>query len=553
MAERGLGIDISSHAVRLIELKKVRRRIMVVKGCQIDLETDPMSGSADVAIAEKIQKGLRQAGVKKRSALPAIPGKEGIFKYYYIPTTVRKNLKALFKIIITAGTPEGVVAGWRPISPLQGEIGSLLENQLYMVALCKNDILQKSLTLLEKGRIRATRFTLRATGLQEIARHLKLSERGEAVLLAELDRHEVNLVILMGTEMVFARAFSYPHGGFTECLKKCFPEDEASLTQAQSQVNLFNPDAGRDVELFRSIALALTAEFRQSIQNAQAQIKKKELQVEKIYLSGEASGLVGLPEYLSEEMGKPVEVIDPFDGLAVKPSKKGETIPNKRGLAVALGLALTDLSSKDAALLLTPPPVEQKEYFWAHTAYRYYAIGMALLTALVIYLGGTYSLNKVDRIHLQIDQQLQSAKGKKEQLLGVAAGLEAVKKQLEQLTEGLHRPELTLAILEELGRVTPPGIRLTSVEIRNTGSGFPFDQSQVVTLSGVLGDRETTEIAFIDDVERYARAIEQAPDFIQRKVQRIGEPKPIHSQEGAMAVANQPRAFQFQFQLAPRR
>ncbi|WDT77985.1 MAG: pilus assembly protein PilM (plasmid) [Candidatus Manganitrophus sp.] len=553
MAERGLGIDISSHAVRLIELTKDRRRITVVKSSQIDLETDPLSASAGVAIAEKIQKGLRQASVKKRSALPAVPGKEGIFKYYYIPTTVRKNLKALFKIITTAGTPEGVVAGWRPISPLQGEIGSLLENQLYMVALCKNDILQKSLILLEKGKIQATRFTLRATGLQEIARHLKLSEGGEAVLLAELDRHEVNLVILMGKEMVFARAFSYSQGGFTERLKERFPEEEAYLAQAQSQVNLFNPGAGREAELCRSIALALTTELRQSIQNAQAQIKRKELRVEKIYLCGESSGLVGLPEYLSQEMGKPVEVIDPFDGLAVKPSKKGETIPNKRGLAVALGLALTDLSSKDAALLLTPPPVEQKEYFWAHTAYRYYAIGMALLTALVIYLGGTYSLNKVDRIHLQIDQQLQSARGKKEQLLGVAAGLEAVKKQLEQLTEGLHRPEPTLAILEELGRVTPPGIRLTSVEIRNVGSGFPFDQAQVVTLSGVLGDREATEIAFIDAVERYARAIEQAPGFIQRKIERTGEPEPIRPQGGGMAVANQPRAFQFQFQLAPRR
>ncbi|MDC4228365.1 MAG: hypothetical protein MPW15_30065 (plasmid) [Candidatus Manganitrophus sp.] len=80
--------------------------------------------------------------------------------------------------------------------------------------------------------------------------------------------------------------------------------------------------------------------------------------------------------------------------------------------------------------------------------------------------------------------------------------------------------------------MTPPGIRLTSVEIRNVGSGFPFDQAQVVTLSGVLGDREATEIAFIDAVERYARAIEQAPGFIQRKIERTGEPEPIRPQGG---------------------
>jgi len=553
MAKKGLGIDIGLNAIRVVELKQSRGGMTVLKACAIEMEGDPISKGVEPAMLDRVQKGLQAAGLNGQKGLPAIPGREGILKYFYVPTTVQKNLRALLKIVTTTTASEGIATGWAPVLSSM----TLSGNQLYMVALCKNEVLQKGLSLLEKGGLRSRRFTLRSTGLHSLAQRLRLCRGEEAILVAELDRQEVNLVILIGSELVYARAFSYSNGGFTEKLKQRFtefPEDEAYLAQAKSQVNLFTSDEEGHAELFRPIAQGLVTELRQSIQAAQAQLKLKALPVEKVYLCGEDSGMAGLAEYLSDLMGKSVQVVDPFDGMTVKSQKKGKEVPDKSGLAVAVGLALADLSCKDKeqTLSLTPRTVEEKEYFWSHTAYRYYAVGIAFLTALFIYVSGTYSLNTVDRVNTEIDQQLQQAKGKKEQLLGITVGLEEVEKQLGHLTEGFYRPEPALDILEEIGRVTPSEIGLRSVDIKNTGPGFPFDQGQMVTLTGFLHDRGVTEVAFIEKVDRYARALEQAPGFVQRKIQRMGEPKPIR-QTGALAVDNKPSEFQFQFQLPPGR
>lgn len=548
MTKKGLGIDIGLNAIRVVELKRGRRQAVVVKACAIEMEEEPLSTKAGSASMQRIRKSLQAARVAGQKGLPAVPGRDGIFKYFYIPLPVRKNLKPLIRIMTTIASPEETRAGWMPVHASQPVSG----NQLYMVALCKNEVLEKGRSLLEKGGVRSRRFTLRSTALHSLARHLRLCRGQEAILVAELDRKEVNLVILIGSELAYARAFSYSNGGFSEKLKERFAEDEAYLVRAKSQVNLFTPNEEGDAELFRLIAQGLAAELRQSIQAAQAQLKLKALPVEKVYLCGEDSGMAGLAEYLSGLLEKPVQIIDPFDGMVVKSQKKGGEVSDKNGLAVAVGLALADLASKSPMVLLTPKTVEEKEYFWSHTAYRCYAVGIAFLTALFIYVSGTYSLNTVDRIHTQIDQQLQQARGKKEQLLGITVGLEEVEKQWGHLTEGFYRPEPALDILEEIGRATPSEIGLRSIEIKNTGPGFPFDQGQVVTLAGFLHDRGVTEVAFIEKVERYARALEQAPGFVRRKIQRIGEPKPIR-QTGAQAVDNKPSEFQFQFQLTPGR
>lgn len=547
ITKQGIGIDIALNAVRGVKLKQARGQVVVMEACAIETEEEPLFATAGSVLLQRLRKALRVARVIGQKGLSAIPGRDGVFQYFYIPGSVQKNLKPLIRIITATASLEEIRTGWMPIHPSQ----AVSENQLYMVALCKNDVLEKGRSLLEKGGLRSRRFALRSTGLHALAQHLRIGRGQEAILVAELDRKEVNMVILIGSELAYARAFSYSKGGFTERLKQRFSEDKAYMAQVKSQVNLFTPNEAGDAQLFHEIAQGLAADLRQSIQAAQIQLKLKDLRIERFHLCGGESGIAGLAQYLAEILEKPVHVIDPFDGMVVPSQKKGREISDKQSLAVAVGLALSDLASdKKQPISLTPRTVEERDYFWSHTAYRYYAIGIALLTALFVYLGSAYSLNVVDQVNREVDQQLQQIKGKKEQLLGVTVGLGEVEKQWMRLTEYLYRPEPALDILEEIGRVTPSEIGIGSIEIKNAGPGFPFDQEQVITLTGFLHDSKTTEVAFLEKIERYARTLEQSPRFVQRKIHRLGEPTPIQQME-RLAANHEPAKFQFQFQLAP--
>lgn len=140
-------------------------------------------------------------------------------------------------------------------------------------------------------------------------------------------------------------------------------------------------------------AASICAALENTIQASKAQMKLRELKIDRVYLTGGGSQLKGLSEFVGRRLRVETAPLEPFKQIAMTrlPAEQAQALrAEQHTLAVAVGAALSNLNLPGTfTFLLWPEAVKQRKVFWARGAYLYYTAGM-VAAALALFLYTPY-------------------------------------------------------------------------------------------------------------------------------------------------------------------
>ncbi|MEQ1895125.1 MAG: pilus assembly protein PilM, partial [Planctomycetota bacterium] len=211
----------------------------------------------------------------------------------------------------------------------------------------------------------------------------------DTVLLADIGHENLNVVLVRGGDLVFARNLSGGSRLFDKAIAERFAIDERRAREYKiSEATLDTGRAFKDPNQEKA-ARALAAPAGQilsllqsAVTFAKSQVKISSLKLDRVLLCGGGARLAGLTQYLSKGLSVPVELFDPF--RVVDSSKLDEESAelleaNKLEAVTALGLATMATDSEAYGIEILPAGVRKKREFLGGTLFLIAAAVLAVV------------------------------------------------------------------------------------------------------------------------------------------------------------------------------
>ena len=229
--------------------------------------------------------------------------------------------------------------------------------------------------------------------------------------------------------------------------------------QAPVAPNIPAPDMS-DEKRRRQMSMALVREAAglcAALENAvlfcKQQSKLRDLKIDRVYVTGGGSKLKGLVEFMSRRMRLEVQPLEPFKQLSLNrlpPAQAADLKAEQHSMAVAVGLAVSDLKKGAFAFLLWPDSLTERKVFWSRGAYLYYAVGLiALSFGLFLYTPFRNSELLTDNKE-RAAKAVAVAKTQSRELEQLKTDNEEKRQRLKQIEDSTMSGQKFLDILAEL-------------------------------------------------------------------------------------------------------
>jgi type IV pilus assembly protein PilM len=150
----------------------------------------------------------------------------------------------------------------------------------------------------------------------------------------------MNINIVKGTTPLFTRDVSVGGNQYTDSLQKelDLSFDDAEALKLGKKVGTVSEDA--KTPILQQVTEIIVLEIQKTFDFFRATAAGEH--IERIYLAGGSVMIPGLLDALKQEFSIPVEILNPFQKIAVSESATGTDLINRNPgqLAVAVGLAL---------------------------------------------------------------------------------------------------------------------------------------------------------------------------------------------------------------------
>ena len=211
----------------------------------------------------------------------------------------------------------------------------------------------------------------------------------DTVLVADIGHDNTDVILVRGTDLVFARNLSGGARLFDQALAERFgitPERAGRFKMEQGSLDpngsFTDPNREKASRAMAAPAGQLLSLVQSVVLFAKSQVKLSTLRLDRVFICGGGAALEGLPEYLAQGLSVPVEVFDPF--VVVDTSKldahSAELLEDhKLEAVVALGLATTGSDPNAYNIEILPEKVRKRREFLGGQAFLIAAAVLALL------------------------------------------------------------------------------------------------------------------------------------------------------------------------------
>jgi type IV pilus assembly protein PilM len=400
MASVSTGVVLGSHSVKVVQVRR--------KGGILRL-TKVANRKFDHATAERGMKGpkseylktqIASAGIKSGEAMMGLSGRDLIIRYTHIPPVPDWRLGMLMKFEIEEVSEQSggeVSADYAKLDLPESMTG----DTTVLVALAKNDSLLPAIDVVSGAGLKIRGACPNGIGFAHAFNSMAKIVPGERVLLMHIGAENTDIAIVGDGRLIFARNVSGGGRLFTEAVMSQFGAeyDKADRMKIQ-KANVAPKSSARYAdnleEKVSNAALGVAGQFvsmvHSSVMFAKAQTKVTDLSVDRVVLGGGGANLRGLPEYLEQNLGMPVEVFDPsaaVDISGLPPDQREVFEKDPTGLVVAIGLAAMGVDSDAYALRVLPDNLRKKRQFMERDAFMIAAGAVtAVLAAILFYTSG---------------------------------------------------------------------------------------------------------------------------------------------------------------------
>ena len=195
----------------------------------------------------------------------------------------------------------------------------------------------------------------------------------ETVLLANIGHDNVDVAIVRGPDLLFARNLTGGARLFEDAIAQRLSVSSQKAAELQQTKATLDPSArfaSPDEEKASRAILGAAGQILSLLQSAvlfcKSQVKVSGLKLDRVLLCGGGAALTGLPKYLSTGLSVPVELFDPWrvvDTSALPPDQLAELEDHKLESVVVLGLASMACDPQAWSIEILPAKVRKRREF----------------------------------------------------------------------------------------------------------------------------------------------------------------------------------------------
>jgi len=393
---RGSGVDIGTASAKWLSGELKGTTFVVHSFALGDNEEGTLAGGWAALAGQKL--GAARIGVN---------GRDLNMRYTRVPRLPDWQLRRLmrFETEEIGGQSDSEVASDFNVLPEMPEIEG---EDVVLLALARESLLAEHVDGLKATGGKVDAFTPNALGLYNaFLRYGTIEE--ETVLLADIGHENLNVVLVRGADLVFARNLSGGSRLFDKALAERFGIDEKrarAYKLSEGTLDTGRPfkdpnqeKAGRALAAPAGQILSL---LQSAVVFAKSQVKISSLKLDRVLLCGGGARLAGLPAYLTRGMSVPVELFDPFrvvDLSKLDPESAERLEAHKLEAVTALGLATAAADPEAYGLEILPERVRKTREFLGGTVFL---IGAAVLA--LAFLGLRAWRYQGDLVRLQTER-----------------------------------------------------------------------------------------------------------------------------------------------------
>lgn len=341
-----MGIDIGTHAIKLVCLKKsgtqwsLVRWGMIPYGEEIPLDTPLVDRKAQAAAA--LQNYIKTADLPSKKVVTSVCGNSVIVRYVKMAKMPAEELAKSIKFEAEPYIPfniEDVNLGFSIIGEAVEDGQAQMETVLVAA---KRDSVDVRVDLLREAGLQPVILDVDAFALENAYETVFPMGQTETVMFINIGASFTNMSIVEKGISRVVRDVFIAGNSFTKAIQRQFQCDVKTAEQKKITYGLAenpaDPEAQQVTEVLIPVARDLLMEVQRSIDFFLSQGSDRS--VAKIFLCGGSASLKTLDQFLSNELKIPVEIFNPlalFENAPLDLSEEQKTMLPQ--MAVAVGLA----------------------------------------------------------------------------------------------------------------------------------------------------------------------------------------------------------------------
>ena len=337
-----VGLDIGSHAIKLVELKlKGKSKELISFGVQV-LQPDAIVEGAIIdamAVADGISTLVSTQNVKKKLVATSISGSAVIVKKITLPRvaspeelheSVRWEAEQYIPFPIEEVNLDYTILG----KATKGEAIDVL-----LVA-AKKDIVGFYSNAITQAGLKPVVMDIDAFAIQNAfeINYKDIVDSSEVVALLNFGASKININIIKGENSLFTRDIAIGGNAITEAIMRDFNLSREGAESVKRGV----PAEGVDPNMIQSsidqILEEISKDVKRTFEFFRATAAEEEMQ--KIYICGGAAKTPGIKDFLAGKFSIGVEVMNPFRNIKNKLVDTDFLNEYGPAAAVAVGLAI---------------------------------------------------------------------------------------------------------------------------------------------------------------------------------------------------------------------
>ena len=480
MAQRAVGLDVGTSAVRAVELVLGREQVTLTRFGQVALPPGAVRGGEVLdspAVATAIRRLWREAGFRARTVVAGVGNQRVVVRQADLPDMSAEDMRSALQFqagdLIPIPIDEAIL-DFQVIDHVPSSDGDLV--RILLVA-AQRDMVRSLLAALEGGGLSASMVDMipfalmRALSVSSLVQDLDATAEAIVCVGASI----TNVVVHQRGVPEFVRMLGVGGDDITRGIAN---ELSVDADTAEDLKRRAHPDSADELEARTAqIVLAqstlLIEEIRGSLDYYQAQPEASP--IGSIVLTGGGSRTIGLAESLEQTLGIAVQEGHPLAGveLARTGIPEDRLLENEPLLAVAVGLALAARPPESGQRRISVLPVEvaavrtQRRQMVLASA----GVGGLLLLLLLLWLARqnqvTNEQSKADQAERE-NATLQQQVAALQSVTGVDTQL-AQRRQL--VTSALSDDVAWTRLLQEIATVIPDDVNLTSFNGAKAATG----------------------------------------------------------------------------------
>ena len=339
-------------------------------------------GAADLAGAW----AAADPGFEPQDARIGLTGRDVNLRYTRVPQVPDWQLKKLmrFEVEEIGGQSGAEVASDFNVLPAQAENEG---EDVVLLAMARESLLETHAQGLAAAGGKLDAFSPNALALYNAWLRYGVIE-DDTILLANIGQDNVDVILVRGADLLFARNLSGGSKLFDDALAERFGVSAAKAEELKRKIVDLTPgarpadaNAEKAARAASAPAGAILSLLQSTVMFCKSQVKLTSLRVDRVLLCGGGAALTGLTKFLSNGMSVPVELFDPFRVVetgALDPDSAELLEQHRLEAVIALGLA-TMASDPDAySVEILPAALRKRREFLGGTLWMYAAAALAI-------------------------------------------------------------------------------------------------------------------------------------------------------------------------------